>query len=1497
MLLSRFRAIGAAAAAAVWLLNVTAARGAATAYDDASQPAYSGGWQNGTNGGTGFGPWQFARQQNNVSTGGYFIGSSAANGGVGNIDTAGKAFGMYANSGNTVQAFRSLLAGGPNNSPALQPGQTLTINIDNGNVDEGGAIGFHLRNRDGLRRMTLEFVGGEYFYRGSGLVPFTRNGLQIVFVQGRNNFVQLSVTTIGGRSVSYDSYIDASDIEQIEFFNSKAGGGSASDFFVNSMSVSTAGRVDPSFGRSLGIAGRTKTVALTATGQIVVGGSFSSRVARLNSDGTRDHDLLAETGINDDVHTVVPLSDGRMIIAGSFSSVGGHERPGLARINAEGSNDWTFYANGGGYVLSRLADGRILRGSRTISRVDQNGAEETSAFPGIDTDGEILAIAVQPDGRILIGGTFKRLGATHSFPNTVWAFTRPGIARLNSDGTVDESFNPGAGVNGSVVAIAVQPDGAIVIGGLFTAVGGVARQNLARLQPNGALDSTFASDANGKVGGILLRPDNKAVVVGTFTRIQGVDRSAVARIHANGAVDTDFNTGVSLPFVGTINNQVGAFGDPVPGAEPIVADSDGRLLIAPFGTLQRLHPNGARDLSFEPDVAPGPNSSVGRVARSSAGGYLISGNFSRVGATSAPGVTRLADTGLHDSTFNAGLGGVSFCSLEQTDGAVLIGQAPSVIDGVARGGLVRVNKNGNPDATFNAGVGGSFTALAEQSDGKIVVLRDPVAHALGELAPNTVTRLNANGSVDPTFQEATIDGVFMTAAGFARVLIDQNGKIVVWGRFSKINGQTVANVARLNANGTVDQTFQLSVSASSGVTAVTHQADGKIILGDEHGYVARFNVNGSRDSAFFDAGYFWGGVNCLAMAPDGKIIVGGSFDVFETFVDFLETTPAYTVQRNVARLNSDGTLDLSFAQGTGADGPVYDAIVQTGGKIILAGDFTQFDRHDRNYVARLNSDGSLDKTFSPGVGLPSVAAVSLQSQDGKVIVAGDFAAAGGQPANALARLRTDGSLDPSFQPPYSPGDSVQAITQRADGVILAASLSASPAPATNSSATKQPGTFRQREAGGRGWPDATSTIKNPIRPCTSSGDFDVTFNNGQVAGTNGVTHCLGLQGPNQSILVAGAFSQLNGADGHLNVGRLNGDGTLDTSFVATADQPVRALGIQTNGAKAIIAGDFTHVNGTPANRIARLNYDGSLDSSFASGSGTNGPVTALVVGRDEKIVVGGNFTTVAGSARPGLARLHSNGALDVGFVSPAVTRVSGTPQIQSIVEQPQDGKIIVAGLFDAIGNVARRNIARLNSDGSVDTTYDPGAGPDAIVRSLALQADGKALLGGDFTTVDVYARTAAARLFGDSLTAMQQWRLINFGTIDPNHSQGGDAAAPHGDGVPNLMKYALNLDPSRTDTTAMTASGTKGLPLVQLDPDGRVLSLTFVRRQASSDPGIDYSAQFSSDLSAPSSFVINPDATTTVTRIDGTWERVTVKDNVSASTQRQRFGRVKVTRP
>ena len=243
-----------------------------------------------------------------------------------------------------------------------------------------------------------------------------------------------------------------------------------------------------------------------------------------------------------------------------------------------------------------------------------------------------------------------------------------------------------------------------------------------------------------------------------------------------------------------------------------------------------------------------------------------------------------------------------------------------------------------------------------------------------------------------------------------------------------------------------------------------------------------------------------------------------------------------------------------------------------------------------------------------------------------------------------------------------------------------------------------------------------------------------------------------------------------------------GSGTIDSTYAPVLNSYVYAMAIQANG-QVVIGGNFSTVNGTSRSRIARLYADGSLDTAFLNGlSGASGTVNALAVQSDGHIVIAGNFGSVNGTSRYGVARLNANGTLDGSFVPTNTSSYYNAVAVQSdnkvivggngyllrlnadgttdntffqAVSQPTiyaiavqaDGKILIGGYFSTFIGTTRNNLARLNADGSVDGTFlNNFTGASGNVRCIQIQSDGKVLIGGDFTSVNNTSRNHIARL-------------------------------------------------------------------------------------------------------------------------------------------------------
>jgi uncharacterized delta-60 repeat protein len=302
------------------------------------------------------------------------------------------------------------------------------------------------------------------------------------------------------------------------------------------------GAVDETFAATT--AGDVFALALQPDGRILLGGAFSKvngqacrRIARLTPDGSLDEGFTAKAGVNTAIRAIVVQPDGKILIGGHFNTVAGRKQNGVARFNADGSRDAMFRPGAGAsavvWSLALQSDGKILVGGDfttfnkkpcvRLVRLEVDGAVDTTFDTGSGADGSVYAVAVQADGKMVVGGDF----------NWINAEKRNRIARLNSDGSVDATFNPGSGPNTGIRCLALQPDGKILIGGVFTSFDGVPRNRIARLQEDGSLDLSFdpGEAANEVVRWVTPQADGKVVVVGGFSQFADSPCARLARLH------------------------------------------------------------------------------------------------------------------------------------------------------------------------------------------------------------------------------------------------------------------------------------------------------------------------------------------------------------------------------------------------------------------------------------------------------------------------------------------------------------------------------------------------------------------------------------------------------------------------------------------------------------------------------------------------------------------------------------------------------------------------------------------------------------------------------------------------------------------------------------------------------------------------------------------------------------------------------------------------------
>ncbi|MEO6904044.1 MAG: T9SS type A sorting domain-containing protein [Bacteroidia bacterium] len=727
----------------------------------------------------------------------------------------------------------------------------------------------------------------------------------------------------------------------------------------------------------------------------------------------------------------------------------------------------------------------------------------------------------------------------------------------------------------------------------------------------GTIDPTFnpsdlgfwkGNSLNGSITTSFAQKDGKFIIAGEFSRFNEVSAMRIARFNADGTIDTTLNkTGTSA-----VNIQ------------KIVSQTDGKIFILgsfqyynniPRNSIARLNADGSLDNAFDPG------------------------------------------SGISPAYFD------KYAMVLQNDGKIIVGGYIKNYNGATVGNIVRINPDGKQDTTFHTGTGfdSDVPALALQSDGKVIV-----GGGFGyydNVYGNKVIRLNADGSKDNTFN--------LNGSGpdsdVNSILLQDDGKILIIGSFKNYNGSRTHGIARLNSDGSLDNTFYVASGVFTGyLLQLCKQPDGKILALESLGAIVnqsrvfRLNMDGSLDTAFYSA-HANSNASAICLQSDGKIIVGGYFKNYDG------------VLRNcIVRLNVDGTIDKNIYNvlGNGVNGTVWTSAIQSDGGIIIGGLFSSYNGKKMGNITRVNKDGSLDNTFHTETGTDDwIESITIQ-KDKKILIAGWFTKYKDSSLAGLARINIDGSLDTTLKASLGVSPLVEHVSLQSDGKILVA------------------GYFNFNNG----------ISKNCILRLHSNGSIDSTFK--PSLGANSFVWTTLIQ-PDGKILVGGYFKDTVGAISVNNIARLNLDGSLDTSFHTGTgtDNVIYALGLQKDG-KVLIGGSFKTYNGLTANSISRLNSNGALDNTFNSGAGivVGHSIKNISIQQNGKIIIGGQFSNFNGTTVNSLVRLNIDGSVDNTFKNDlgARNKSIATASIQ------KDGNIVIGGSFTDYNGIGRNGIARVN---------------------------------------------------------------------------------------------------------------------------------------------------------------------------------------------------------
>jgi uncharacterized delta-60 repeat protein len=869
--------------------------------------------------------------------------------------------------------------------------------------------------------------------------------------------------------------------------------------------------------------------------------------------------------LNGAPETIIPLPTGGALVGGFFSTVnGGSAKRYLIRVGNNGALDEGFAAvpNGNVRTALRLPDGRILVGGEFtqitgvnvphLAMINENGTLDSSFMSnlGSGANGSVNALALTPQGRIVVGGNF-------TFFNN--AFGTGYVVVLNADGTRDPAFTSTA--NAGVDAAAVQPDGKILLGGTFSYEGA---NRFVRLFPTGRRDNSFAGAITGSptIRRIVVRDDGRIHLAGSFTV------SSQNRSHISFASD---GTGPTVEFTGSGGIGLAFLPGSAEGRIHLRNSSPGYFwLNLPEDTSSAAAFNSA--LNF--------NNSVTAMALENGGALWAGGNFTqfrsqnhhrivringiptRFAIVSQPGLTAVEPGGV--LTLSVDVESLTTASYQWYRNGVALTN-DSRISGATTANLTITGAAAGDEGSYTLEVihtGGSTTS-------KVIPVY--VADAPRIISPPDDTTILAGGTL---VLEATVVGASPITHAWTR-----NGSPITNG--GNISGATRSRLVITNTALADAGTYILTSTNSDGADDTSVSVTVLPPPADRHPTFNTLAASGIINAILPISG----GRTLVATATNG--VTGGLNNTSST--------------SRLALVGPDRNVTTPIANFTANADAITAMALGPDEKIILRGGFTSIAGSAAPGLVRLNPDFTVDPYFAPAAPPATSNALAVDSQ-GRVLIGGNFTSYAGSGRNYLVRLLPDGAIDPSFNHPLN--GEVRVVKVLSGDRVLVCSGTSSFLPSTHQAAI-----------------------------LAANGSLETSF---PVAGVNDVD-----ADSDGRIYVALASSP--------RVARYLANGTVDAMFAANLpvlNGSVNRLIVQPNG-RIVLFGAFS----SPYSRAVRLEPDGSQDATFQPGSGF-GSTTSYSLAADAfgRLWFGGSFTSYQGSAPARLAVLNGD-ASELAFVT------------------------------------------------------------------------------------------------------------------------------------------------------------------------------------------------------------------------------------------------------
>ena len=1031
-----------------------------------------------------------------------------------------------------------------------------------------------------------------------------------------------------------------------------------------------------------------------------------------------------------------PLPDG------SFLSASENKGNKLIRIRADGTIDDQFkfepvdadtfgvtlvYVQDDGYALVGGSATLQQRRQRAyLTRIDpQSGAVdpnwEDPVFSNLaNYAGRIGAVAMDDsndEGRIWVGGLFHRVnGKVHR-----------GLVRLHPDGSVDASFDQGLGLReryGHTEVFDLIPSSSgdgLIVGGRFNTVDGVEIAHFVKLSNAGRPDSEFGKEV--KLDGELLQVQQDSMgrflLLGVFPENQ----LGLIRLNPDGSMDDSF-----IPFS---TPRYGAAGFEVLPDDGLLVFGSPNILPGISGSsLVRLNSDGRPDLTFLPFVQM--SGSIEQAVLLEDEHVVLFGDFYRVNHLPYSRVAKVP--------LNAGNESSPVLFSDQDYPA-------SVTEGSEWGSLVIPVKRFGPtedSVTISVNVVGGDAEfgrdyiLSERTIefGPREVEKELILEVIddGQLETEERVELMLQGTTSTLgFDRATViirDNEVPSLIDYsfkARIHpeavpsvmeIAENGSIYVGGSRGVFSDEIVESVFRLHPDGTLDEQFQIDVELTGTVSEISILPDHIFVAGYFHAaedeefrveHLARLHLDGSVDRSFDSGTGSDGSVNAI-LPIDGGLLVGGDFSRFNN----KRVGP-------LVKILSDGSVDPDFESDLGSQPNLISLGQQQSGGVIVGGRFDRLHDRDMSYLARLHPDGSLDSEWVSMVNGP-VHHLQVAAND-SIYISGSFGSVDGQERPGLARLHSDGSLDRGFVP----DDGIRNIHQmrlREDGTLIVV------------------GSFDQYEGvqvpgiiglDTKGRVSDTFNSLLGVPPWSLAIQNFVVDQEGRLIASGYVT---GEEGTNYSSVVRLVTEDIS----RTTIGFLNAEhevletrSGLEIELTRIGDLSDESQVRWTmQGVTGLPGLDFPEQQGVAVfqalerRQTIRLEV---LDDALAE---SDELVTVQLEAMTESDAIGFSDVSVRildndrigsldDSFWPEIRRTYGRGR--GGFFGEDFYSSSRVGDVSQIFVRNSD-RILIRGDFDLINDQEVQNIALLNSNGSLDTSFQPALNA-ASLRWLEVQSSGK----------------------------------------------------------------------------------------------------------------------------------------------------------------------------